>query len=269
VQKRPIINRTASGAPRSLIEGVEEAVRNELKISSSRHRSAMRDLRLTAEQDLVSLIFRTVAGNYERGDAAANRNRSKENWRWQRLQPQIAVHNASAEVVLERRIAAPCARTGRTDWANQIPVASGLIAGAADGRRAIDLVHRSGERHFEAIELKIASDTPLYAAVEIISYGCIWLFARANPPSLKSAILEADRIDLRVLAPVNYYACYDLTELEAAVDRGCRALGEAQGVTITFAFDALDDRLLGPVTLNDKALLTALDNRVSWRIGRK
>jgi hypothetical protein len=148
----------------------------------------MRDLRVTADQNVVDLIFQTVADNYERGDAATNRNRSEENWRWHRLQPQIAAHNTSPEVVLERAIAAACQRTGRTDWANQVPVASGLIDGATDGRRAIDLVHQCSERHFELIELKIASDTPLYAAVEIIGYGCIWLLARAHPPSLKSAI---------------------------------------------------------------------------------
>jgi hypothetical protein len=269
MQKELEINQTASSAPRSLIERVEETVCSALGIASTRHRSATRDLRPTADQDLVDLIFRTVVENYERGDAATNRDRSQENWRWQRLQPRIAAHNKSPEVVLERAIAAACGRTGRPDWANQVPVASGLIAGAADGRRAIDLAHQCAERHFELIELKIASDTPLYAAVEIIGYGCIWLLARAYPPSLKSAILEADHVDLRVLAPVDYYTRYDLSELEAALDQGCRALGQAQGVTMTFAFHALDERLAGPLTSDDDALLAALNNRISWRVGRR
>jgi hypothetical protein len=260
VRKKLEINRTASGAPRSLIEHVEETVRNALGIANTRHRSAMRDLRLATDQDIVELIFRTVAENYERGNCATNRDRSQENWRWQRLQPQIAAHNTSPEVVLERAIAAACKRTGRTDWGNQVPVASGLIVGAADGRRAIDLARRCAERHFEFIELKIASDTPLYAAVEIIGYGCIWLLARANPPSLTSAILEADHVDLRVLAPMDYYTRYD---------QGCRALGQAQGVTMTFAFDALDERLVGSLTFDDDALLALLDNRNSWRVGRR
>jgi hypothetical protein len=251
-----------------LIEHVEETVCSALTIASTRHRSAMRDLRLAADRDLVGLIFRTVAGNYVRGDAAANRDRSRENWRWQRLQPQIAAHNKSPEVVLERAIAGACGRAGRTDWANQVPVASGLIAGAADGRRAIDLVHKCGERHFELIELKIASDTPLYAAVEVIGYGCLWLLARAYPPSQSSAIVEADHVDLRVLAPVGYYARYDLTELEAALDRGCRALGEANGVTMTFAFHALDQGLVGSLTFDDDALLAALDDRIPLTAGK-
>ena len=227
----------------------------------------VRDLRLPSDLDLVNLIFQTVADNYKRGDAAANRDKSRENWRW-RLQPQIAAHNASREVVLERAIAAACGRIGRTDWANQIPVASGLIAGAGDRRRAIDLAHKRGDRHFELIELKIASDTPLYAAVEIIGYGCMWLLARANQPSLKPAILGADRVDLSVLAPVDYYTRYDIAELEAALDRGCGALGQAEDVTMKFAFCALDERLVGSLTFDDETLLAALDNRVSWNVGR-
>jgi hypothetical protein len=182
VQKNLEMDRTASSAPKSLIEHVEKTVRRALGIASTRHRSAMRDLRLTADQDIVDLIFRTVADNHKRGDAAAHRDRSHENWRWPRLQPQIAAHNTSPEVVLERAIAAACGRTGRTDWANQVPVASGLIVGAADRRRAIDLVHKRGERHFELIELKIASDTPLYAAL-VDRRVRLYLVARSRSPA--------------------------------------------------------------------------------------
>ncbi len=78
----------------------------------------MRDLRLPPDQDFVDLIFRAVACNYERGDAAVNRNRSQQNWRWQ-FQTQICADKRSREVVLERAIAAAGGRTGREDWANQ------------------------------------------------------------------------------------------------------------------------------------------------------
>ena len=268
VDNDPEISRAASSDPTSLIERVEETVRSALGITSTRHRSALRNLRLTKDQNLVDLIFRTVADNYKRGNAASNRNRSQEKWRCQYLQWQIAAQNKSPEILLERAIAAACKRTRNKYWANQVPVASGLIPGASDGRRAIDLVRLCGERHFELIELKIASDTPLYAAVEIIGYGCIWLLARASPPNVKSAILDADHVDLRVLAPADYYARYDIADLEAALDRGCRALGTAQGVTMTFAFRALDERLVGALSSDDVTLLEALDNRLSWKVGR-
>lgn len=250
-------------APASLMEGVERNVCDALSIVSMRQVSAMHRLEVPPDLDLVELVFRTVNENYEQGNAAANRNRSRQNWRWHRPQLQIAAHNTSPEVVLERAIVAVCARKGRTDWSNQIPVASGLIAGAADGRRAIDLVRQCGERRFELIELKIASDTPLYAAVELVGYGCIWLLARAHPPTFTTAILDADHIDLRVLAPSAYYTRYDLAELEAALDRGCHTLGQTQGVRMSFAFLTLDERLAGPLPVDDNVFLDALDNSVA------
>jgi hypothetical protein len=257
----------SSGIPKSLIDGVERNVCDALGIVSTRHVSTALHLKVDVGLDLAEVIFRTVDDNYKRGGAADNRNRSRENWRWHRPQPQIAPQNTSAEVVLERAIAVACASSGRADWANQVPVASGLIPGAADGRRAIDLVHQCGERHFELIELKIASDTPLYAAVEVIGYGCIWLLARAHPPAVTTSILEADHIDLRVLAPPAYYARYDLTQLEAVLDSGCRTLGLTHGVRMSFAFLTLNECLVGPVTIDDDVLLRALDNSVSRREG--
>jgi hypothetical protein len=62
---------------------------------------------------------------------------------------------------------------------------------------------------------------------------------------------------------------YNLTELEAMLDQGCRSLGQAQGVTMTFAFHALDERLVSSLPSHDDALLAALDKRISWRVGRK
>ena len=255
------------GMPKSLIDGVERNVCDALGIVSTRHVSTALHLKVRVGLDLAEVIFRTVDDNYKRGDAAGNRNRSRENWRWHRPQQQIAAYNTSAEVVLERAIARACASSGRADWANQVPVASGLIPGAADGRRAIDLVHQCGERHFELIELKIASDTPLFAAVEVIGYGCIWLLARAHPPAVTTSILEAEQIDLRVLAPPAYYARYDLTELEAVLDRGCSTLGLRHGVRMSFAFLALDECLVGPSTIDGDALLRALDSSVSRKQG--
>lgn len=165
----------AAFLPTSLIDGVEAAACNALGIKRLRHRSALQSLRLDSGVDLAELVHRIVSSNWSTGRAASNKNRSGQNWRWA-LQPQIGERNRSPEVVLERAIAGACVRGGRIDWANQIPVASGLISGAADGRRALDLAYRSGERRFQLIELKIASDTPLYAAVELLGYAsaCCW-----------------------------------------------------------------------------------------------
>lgn len=184
----------------SLIHGVEEAACTALGIARLRHRSALHSLIVTDDIDLARLVRTVIASNWLACNADANRDRSRQNWRWE-LQSQINPANRSPEVVLERALAMAGKSGGSSDWANQIPVASGLVAGATDGRRAIDLGLRSGERIYELIELKIASDTPLYAAVELLGYASLLLLARRNPPNNRPELLNAKRIDLRVLAP--------------------------------------------------------------------
>ena len=246
--------------PSSLLDGVETAACDALGISRLRHRSALRSLRLTSGIDLADLVYRVVSANWHAGRAAENKDRSSQNWRWA-LQPQIGAGNRSPEVMLERRIASACMRSGRVDWANQIPVASGLIPGAADGRRAIDLVHRSGERCFQFVELKIASDTPLYAAVELLGYASAWLLARADPPARSTVLLEAEHVDLRVLAPAQYYAPFDLLQLEASLNRGVSLLGERCGVGLSFGYEVLPRELLHPPLPDDSTLLEVLSTR--------
>lgn len=228
--------------PSSLLKGVETAVCDALDIARLRHRSALLRLDVPASIDLPALVFGTVARNWADGGAAANLNRSRQNWRWT-LQPQISAANRSPEVVLERAIAAACVAHQRSDWANQIPVASGLIAGAADGRRAIDLAQRRDDRHYELIELKVASDTPLYAAVELLGYASLLLLARQAPPEHAPALLAADRVDLRVLAPAAFYAPFQLEKLARSIDAGIRRLGNENDVALNFGFDVLPERL--------------------------
>ena len=245
-----------SHQPTSLLDGVEASVSIALSITSLRHRSAVLKLLPFDGRLLVAGIFETIRQNYLVSNATANKDRSKQNWRWHSLQPQIALNNRSPEVVIERAIAAACAALDRTDWANQIPVASGLVEGAGDGRRAIDLVRRHGENHFELIELKIASDNPLYAAVEIVGYACLWLLAKSDRPGRSSALLDAERIDLTVLAPEAYYGRFPVAKIESSFDEGVRALGSEMGVAMSFGFRTLDgsinaDNLPAPQELLD------------------
>ncbi len=248
--------------PSPLVEGVEKAVVDLLGINSTNHRSALYKLGAVGGPALVEIVFQQIRVNYDVCGASARKDRSRENWRWPSLQPQICAHNCSPEVAVERAIAAACARMGRTDWANQVPVASGLIEGTRDGRRAIDLVRRRGERHFEIIELKIKTNTPLSAAVEIIGYGCLWIIARGDRPARPSKLLDADRIDLRVLAPRAYYSPFALSDLDAALNTGVSALGLRHGAALSFAFEQLDARIRPDAMPSDGELLDCLDHSV-------
>ena len=152
---------------------------------------------------------------------------------------------------------------GREDWSNQVPVASGVVGPNAERRRAIDLVHRRGSGRFEFIELKIASDTPLYAAIEIIGYTCIWLQARAEAERPSATLLAADHIDVIVLAPGAYYRPYELGALERQLDREIRSLGDRHGVALSFAFQTLPPQLCEMVLPEGEALLKCLAQRGS------
>jgi hypothetical protein len=250
-------NKAGPSAPSSLLEGVEEATCVALGIARLRHKSALLSLRIPGGLDLARTVYDKVASNWGASHAAANKDRSRENWRWS-LQTYISPANRSPEVMLERAIAKACVDDA---WANQIPVASGLVTGANDGRRAIDLVQRRGEGHYELIELKIASDTPLYAAVELLGYACLWLLAREDPPVTQPEFLDAKRLDLRVLAPAAYYAPYQLGQVERSIATGVRSLGRGAGVDMTFEFDVLPDDLTRVPLPSGEALLLALAER--------
>lgn len=249
--------------PKSLLHGVEAWVAKTLNIASLRHRSAVLDLHPFDGPLLVEGIYSKIRQNYVASNATANKDRSKQNWRWPSLQPQIAPHNRSPEVVIERAIAAASVALGRTAWSNQIPVASGLVDGAGDGRRAIDLVRRHSEKHFEMIELKIATDNPLYAAVEILGYACLWLLAHIDRPERSSVLLEANRIDLTVLAPQAYYSRFGVADIGRSFDEGVRALGSEMGVAMSFRFRKLDGRIVADNLPVPEELLALLERSVS------
>ncbi|MFZ5726932.1 MAG: hypothetical protein ACOY4C_10990 [Pseudomonadota bacterium] len=168
----------------------------------------------------------------------------------------ISAHNTSPEVQLERALM----RLGRVDWSNQVPVASGIAGATAERRRAIDLVHQRSPRHFEMVELKVASDTPLYAAFEIIGYICIWLLSRLEPTAPDNPLLAAKAIDAVVLAPTAFYAPYQLENLRLRLDDDLQRLGREHGVALSFLFEAFPDHLASP-PWTDLELAHLLDAR--------
>jgi hypothetical protein len=96
-----------------------------------------------------------IEGN---GESAKGRSPSEENWRFKE-KPDISPDSKLLEKTLEKTIARRCG----DDWVNQVPTASGLV-GSGERQRNLDLVHRLSETQYDLIELKVGSDTPLYAA---------------------------------------------------------------------------------------------------------
>ena len=138
--------------------------------------------------------------------------------------PTISAKNRSLEKRLEKAIAQDLGE----EWTNQMPTASGLVT-SGERQRNIDLIHLRDVREFELIELKIESDTPLFAAIEILNNGMTYLFSRRHRERLgyresDQAPLWADVIHLRVLAPTGYFHGYNFGWLERFLNQSLAAL---------------------------------------------
>lgn len=243
--------------PPSVFAGVLPTAAEALEVSGIRHRSALMALgdRGAIAADVVARVFETIATNWRQARLGSGGS-SRQNWRWYEPQLYLAAHNTSPEVKLERAIAA-----AGGGWSNQVPICSGVAGPCADRRRAIDLVHKVGEGHFAFVELKIASDTPLYAAIEIIGYCCVWLLSRGEPQSAERELLAAQQVDLVVLAPAAYYARFRLDGLAAALNAQISAMGRAHGVKLAFRFEVLPDALTHDPLPPPREILALLDQR--------
>lgn len=131
------------------------------------------------------------------------------------------------------------------NWFNQLSTASGLVGSAEGKKRAIDLVERIGAGRFRFFELKVASNTPLAAAIEILEYGLLFAFARKHSGKLFHSkpvpeVLSATALELRVLAPTSYYDKHDsgrrLGWLEAEFSKSFGGFASVFGFKADFQF---------------------------------
>ncbi len=187
-------------------------------------------------KSLIRLMLCQIEHNWsESRNGGSTRSASRQNWRWEK-QLYISDHNSSEEKQVEKAIAADCG----DDWVNQVPTISGLLDGTSEKHCNIDLVHRIEDGNFEFIELKIESDTPLFAAFEVLKYGLVYVFSRQYAAELgydpANDLLNATSVTLCVLAPTVYFAGYDLRWLEAELSKALHSLG-APGLTMDFRFE--------------------------------
>jgi len=170
---------------------------------------------------LVSDLFGQMMRNW--GAAGCPATTSHQNWRFNK-HVDFQDKPRPPKVPLERTISS---LTGN-NWANQIPVDSGLIC---DGAKTLDLATINGNVA-ELIELKVDSNTPLSAAIQILLYGLANVFFQINkqrvlPDGSASKLLEVKELRLRVLAPKTYYERFSKVELwlksfESCLDQGVK-----------------------------------------------
>ncbi len=227
--------------PNSILEDVDKLIDSELDLKDIgadpqyQHKTSCRQLTkppMTGfkASDLIAKIYEKVVENW---DASIYHEGSEENWRLEK-QKGISANNNSSEVSLERAIVNIPSEIwpDAANWFNQVPVASGLVDPHEGGRR-VDLVHDCGDKAYEFIELKVDSNTPLYAAMEILKYGVLYIFCRQDDRVSKCInrkggpiidrerkLMRAEKIHLKVLAPAKYYEGYDLLWLEDKLNNG-------------------------------------------------
>ena len=241
----------------SILDGVEPQIDKNLKLGGNckgtpPHYEHLQDCQVISRahpsdidgHELVKAIYDEIDSNWSK--RKYTKGSSPENWRLKKNpakndEGQKDNRDNKLEVRLERAIVdiSPEDWPDAGNWVNQVPTASGFVGPGSDKRRAIDLVHRLGDGVYELIELKVDVDsgTPLYAAMEILQYGALYIFARRNE-QIKSAanekrLLQAKSIHLKVLAPCDYYTGCKLDWLEDEINSGLKRYLAAQ----TFDFD--------------------------------
>jgi len=191
-------------------------------------------------------IYHKVAEEFAKNNNT-RKHRSTKNWRWEK-EPALGPKNTSREKQLEKKVVLKVQSTEESEqWANQVPVASGVFS-IDDKGRLIDLVYRINEGSYEFIELKIDDENPVYAAFEVLLYGMMYVFYRkhvilAVKKDAEKELLKANSIMLTVAAPRKYYRGYaHLDKFQNVLSRQLSqwVSGKIAGLKMEFRFDCFD-----------------------------
>jgi hypothetical protein len=205
-------------------------------------------------------ILARLEDNLEIAPRFATKGPSPQNWRFAK-QPKISANNRSPEKNLEKA----AARLLGPSWVNQVPSSSGLWDANADRARNVDLVEQMGDQAYRFIELKIESDNALYAAMEILGYGALYVLSRRRYPQAAIAskrLLQAKRVELCVLAPPSYYQRVNLSWLERALCHGLREYSQRHptlGLDLDFRYQAFPKEIRWP--LADREVVDLFERR--------
>jgi hypothetical protein len=218
---------------------------------------------ITGTVAFLEASYDRIHSNWLAAIDAGYTNPSKENWRWKR-HLSLGANNNSPELKLERAIVNACGER----WSNQMPTASGLTGPATDKRAAVDLVLREDSTTYSLIELKVESNTPLFAAIEIMKSGLLLVWSKNNQEALGydrelQPILAASTVTLNTLAPADFYSNFNLTKLASVLNDGLAEFGKRYDLTLSFEFWQLGANYTPE--LEDESVRSAVgDKRQIW-----
>lgn len=247
-------------------------------------------IRLCTEQpsqrgaELILRLLNRIAHSRSSLTGVSQAARGKEMWRWKK-NLTLGSANTSLEVRIERAIA----RLLDGDWVNQVPAASGLT-NAKDGRCSVDIIYRRSAVEFDFIELKAldlaktpsGEQTPLFASMEVLKYGLLFLFCKKNrdllfPSSMeRRPILNASRVHLEVLMTPNCYLhsanrpLFRIAWLNQLITEGLQEINEQQNLSTTGSgvqFDFSFKQFPGSFVWSDEdheALLNSTEGSLCW-----
>jgi hypothetical protein len=189
---------------------------------------------------LFEELYDRISNNW-RHHREPGRRPSAENWKL-RVMPKYTEHpRRYIEKQLQKQIVI-C--LGHDGWGNDMPTASGLVD-SRSRQMNIDIVHDHGGG-FELFEVKVASDTPYDAALQILRYGALYMLYRCEHELTECVadkpIMHTSKIGLKVLAPHRYYSRgnVDLPNLERQLDSQVQSFAARcnLGVALSFSFVA-------------------------------
>lgn len=258
----------------SICSGLDDIIDNHLRVadigSSAPHYAFIKSaLRLSEKAPkqfnaelLLSEMLSCVENNWQSSPRRFSNRPSKENWRWEK-QCNIAPHNPSLEKTLEKTIV----KVTEEDWINQVPTASGLYSEQHDKQRNIDLVHRLQAGEYEFFELKVNSDTPLKASMEVVQYAILYIFSRLHytlTEQKSHELMQAKAIHLCVLAPSKYFTRYNFFWLARSLDIGLKTFLANQSFTMDFQFMKFPLSFIWPCSDQDCAAALLGIEPVTW-----
>ena len=221
----------------AVFENYWRRVRDVLGLSASERRSFIKDESI----DLLKRDWRTFDGKqavqrlFESLESKGWQKTPGANWVWREKHTKPSRKNDSQEVLLEHKII----ELGGQRWTRQVSTASGVDTGPdgkrtrSNRRRSIDLVYDQGDGGFSFVELKVGSDSPIYALFEILGYGLAYWHSRqekSNHHPDASRLMQAKKIDLVVLGPTSWYqdTPHDIATLAEQLNRGLAELTQGE-----------------------------------------